>query len=138
MDINIRIIIYSKSIIKELLLTELVTDYGFITNLNFNYITNINLDSKKNNNSIQKSIFKQVEDLDKNQKEKEKFYTEDKENKGVKLVFKNKNLIMKYIEEKFEQDDYLQLNKLESAFNSSLINTFYYYSNKIINSKDND
>ena len=138
-NINKDQILYSKSILYELLSTEQVNDdYGFITNLNFNYITNINLDSKKNNNSIQKSIFKQVEDLDKNQKEKEKFYTEDKENKNIKLVFKNKNLIMKYIEEKFEQDDYLQLNKLESAFNSSLINTFYYYSNKIINSKDND
>ena len=36
-------ILYTESIIKELLSTELVSDYGFITNLNFNYLTNINL-----------------------------------------------------------------------------------------------
>ena len=43
---------------------------------------------------------------------------------------------MKNIEEKFEQDDYLQLNNLESSFNNSLINAFYNYLNKIILSKN--
>ena len=131
-------ILYSKSILYELLSTELVNDYGFISNLNFNYTSNINLDSKKKNNSIQKAIFKKAEELSKNKRTNEKYYTEDEEDKNIKLVFKNKNLIMKVVEEKFEQDDYLQLNKLESSFNTTLINSFYNYSKKIINSKNNE
>ena len=52
-------ILYTKSIIKELLSTELVTDYGFITNLNFNYITNINLNKEKNiKNDKKKKLWK--------------------------------------------------------------------------------
>ena len=126
-------ILYTKSILYELLSTEFINDYGFITNLNFNYLTNINLDNKNKINPIQKAIFKQVEDIEKkDKKNREKLYTEDDENPTFKLVWKNKNLIMKNIEEKFEQDDYLQLNKLESSFNSSLINAYYNYLNKII------
>ena len=56
---------------------------------------------------------------------------------NIKIVFKNKNLIMKKLEEKFEQDDYLNLSKLESSFNTTLINSFYNYTKKIINEESN-
>ena len=125
-------ILYTKSIIKELLSTELVDDYGFITNLNFNYITNINLNKQgTNKNYIQLAIFKKVEEMAKN-KSDENFNIDD-----IKIVFKNKNIIMKTIEEKFEQDDYLNLKKLESAFNNTLINSFYNYIKRIVANKEN-
>ena len=134
-------ILYTKSIIQELLSTELISDYGFITNLNFNYMTNIslkNVNEKKNN--IQGAIFKKVEEIGKkkvdenniDQNMKEKFNIDN-----IKIVFKNKNLIMKKLEEKFEQDDYLNLNKLESSFNTTLINSFYNYTKKIISEELN-
>ena len=53
----------------------------------------------------------------------------------IKIVFKNKNIIMKIIEENFEQDDYLNLKKLESAFNNILINSFYNYTKRILANK---
>ena len=131
-------IIYSRSIIYELLSTELVNDYGFITNLNFNYITVINLNNKKKNNPIQNAIFKQIgkiEKNDKNLKKKVMIYDDidkEDENSNYKLVWKNKNLIMRRIEEKFEQDDYLNLDKLKSSFNTSLINNYYNYLKRIL------
>jgi hypothetical protein len=120
-----------KSIVKELLSTELVEDYGLITNLNFNYMTNINLGE---NNYVQKAIFKKVEEM------KKKQFKEGRGNKdlnidNIKIVFKNKNIIMKKIEEKFEQDDYLNLNKLDSYFNNTLINSYYNYMKRIITDK---
>ncbi len=54
---------------------------------------------------------------------------------NIKIIFKNKNIIMKKIEEKFEQDDYLNLNKLDSYFNTTLINSFYNYTKRIISNK---
>ena len=136
-------IIYSKSIIYELLSTELVNDYGFMTNLNFNYITDINLNNKKKNNPIKKAIFKQIEEIEKSDKKikkKVKIFDNDNnddnednnENSTIKLVWKNKNLIMKVIEDKFEQDDYLNLDKLKSSFNKSLIDNYYNYLNRIV------
>ena len=123
-------IFYTKSIIKELLSTELVDDYGLITNLNFNYITNINLnENKQNKNYIQSAIFKRVEEMMKNKMD------ENLNINDIKIVFKNKNIIMKIIEEKFEQDDYLNLKKLESAFNDILINSFYNYIKRILANK---
>ena len=131
MNENKEQILYTKSIIKELLSTELINDYGLITNLNFNYITNINIDKK---NYIKKAIFKKVEEMKKSQ------ISNNKENRNlnidnIKIVFKNKNIIMKKIEEKFEQDDYLNLNKLDSYFNTTLINSFYNYTKRIISNK---
>ena len=38
---------------------------------------------------------------------------------------------MQRIEEKFEQDDYLKLNKLESSFNFFLVDTCYNYLKRI-------
>ena len=126
-------ILYTKGIVKELLSTELINDYGLITNLNFNYITNINIDKK---NYIKKAIFKKVEEMKKSQISN----NNNKENRNlnidnIKIVFKNKNIIMKKIEEKFEQDDYLNLNKLDSYFNTTLINSFYNYTKRIISNK---
>ena len=131
MNENKEQILYTKGIIKELLSTELIDDYGLITNLNFNYITNINIDKK---NYIKKAIFKKVEEMKKSQ------ISNNKENRNlnidnIKIIFKNKNIIMKKIEEKFEQDDYLNLNKLDSYFNTTLINSFYNYTKRIISNK---
>ena len=119
-------IIYTKSIIYELLSTEFINDYGFITNLNFNYLTDINLKTKKGNNPIQIALFKQI----KNKKSEDT--DEDKDYSSIKLIWKSKNLIMKSLEEKFEQDDYLNLDKLKSAFNSSIINNYYNYLSRIL------
>ena len=138
-NINKEQILYTKSILYELLSTEFINDYGLITNLNFNYLTNINLDNKNKKNPIQNSIFQQVDEIEKKDNYyPEKIYTDDEDNPTIKLVWKYKNLIMKNIEEKFEQDDYLQLNKLQSFFNTSLIDIFYNYSKKIITSKENN
>ena len=92
MNENKEQILYTKGIIKELLSTELINDYGLITNLNFNYITNINIDKK---NYIKKAIFKKVEEMKKSQ-----ISNNNKENRNlnidnIKIVFKNKNIIMK-------------------------------------------
>ena len=57
---------------------------------------------------------------------------DDFDGENIKIIFKNKNLVMKKLEEKFEQDDYLNLSKLESHFNSALINSFYNYAKKIM------
>ena len=124
-------ILYTKGIVKELLSTELIDDYGLITNLNFNYITNINIDKK---NYIKNAIFKKVEEMQKSQ------ISNKTENRNlnidnIKIVFKNKNIIMKKLEEKFEQDDYLNLGKLDSYFNTTLINSFYNYTKRILTDK---
>ena len=52
-------------------------------------------------------------------------------NELIKLIYKKKSQIMEKIEEKFDQDDYLQLKKLEISFNSFLINIYYNYLKKI-------
>ena len=134
-------ILYTESIIKELLSTELVSDYGFITNLNFNYLTNINLNINSNkNNYIQQAIFIKVQEI-KSIKMKNPIFPDNKrkdiDEENIKIVFKNKNLIMKKIEDKFEQDDYLNIGKLESAFNTTLIYSFYNYAKKIITDESN-
>ena len=125
--------LYTKSIIYELLSSELIGDYGLVTNLDFNYYTNINVNSKKKDSAIQKGIFRQMFDLEIKNK-KLNFLNENKnnENSEINLVWKNKNLIMKAIETKFEQDDYIQLDKLDSAFNNYLKNGFYNYIKKVL------
>ena len=125
--------LYTKSIIYELLSSELIGDYGLVTNLDFNYYTNINVNSKKKDSAIQKGIFRQMFDLEIKNK-KLNFLNENKNNENyeINLVWKNKNLIMKAIETKFEQDDYIQLDKLDSAFNNYLKNGFYNYIKKVL------
>lgn len=126
-DINKDQILYTKSIIYELLSSELINDFGLITNWNFNYLTNINIDSKNNNNSIQKGIFKQAFII---KKSEQNFIFDKKDENILKFVWKHKSLVMENIELKFEQDDYLQLKKLESYFNNFLIDGYYYYLKK--------
>jgi hypothetical protein len=120
-------ILYTKSIIYELLSTELINDYGFVTNLNFNYLTNINLNSKGKNSTIQKGIFKQALNL---RKKEQRLILDKKDENIMKFVWKHKNFVMENIEPKFEQDEYLQLKKLESYFNNFLINGYYNYLKK--------
>ena len=120
-------IINTKSIIYELLSSELINDSGFVTNLNFNYLTNINLNSKGKNNAIQKGIFKQALNL---KKKEQKLILDKKDENIMKFVWKHKNLVMENIELKFEQDEYLQLKQLESYFNNFLINGYYNYLKK--------
>ena len=125
--------LYTKSIIYELLSSELIDDYGLITNLNFNYFTNINLNSKTKDSAIQKGIFRPMMELEiKNKKFKFLYENISNENSEIKLVWKNKNLIMKAIETKFEQDDYIQLDKLDYAFNNYLKNGYYNYIKKVL------
>jgi len=120
-------ILYTKSIIYELLSSELINDFGFVTNLNFKYLSNINLNSKGKNSAIQKGIFKQALNL---KKKELKLISDKKDENIMKFVWKQKNLVMENIELKFEQDDYLQLKKLELYFNNFLINGYYNYLKK--------
>ena len=55
-------------------------------------------------------MFKRVEEMGKNEINDNLFFDNNKEEfniDNIKIIFKNKNLIMKRIEENFEQDDYL-------------------------------
>ena len=79
--------------------------------------------------------------MKKNNKKKnifDKNIIDDFDGENIKIIFKNKNLVMKKLEEKFEQDDYLNLSKLESYFNETLINSFYNYTKKIITEESNN
>ena len=133
-------LISTKSIIYEFLSTEMVTDYGLITNINFNYLTTNNLDSKDKNNCVQNGVFNLINKnrIINNELDEEKLNINININKtnhdndfNTKLIIKNINYIMQRIEEKFEQDDYLKLNKLESSFNFFLIDTCYNYLKRI-------
>ena len=129
-------VISTKSIIYEFLSTEMVTDCGLITNINFNYLTTNNLDSKDKNNSVQIGVFNLIKKnrIINNELEEEELNLNKNNHDNdfnTKLIIKNINNIMELIEEKFEQDDYLKLNKLESSFNFFLIDTCYNYLKRI-------
>ena len=131
-------LISTKSIIYEFLSTEMVTDYGLITNINFKYLTTNNLDSKDKNNCVQNGVFNLINknriinnELDEEELNININKTNHDNNFNTKLIIKNINYIMQRIEEKFEQDDYLKLNKLESSFNFFLIDTCYNYLKRI-------
>ena len=134
-------LISTKSIIYEFLSTEMVIDYGLITNINFEYIIAGNLDSKDKNNCVQNGIFnlilkKEIIDFDLYEEEElniNKSYHDNEFN--TKFVLKNRNPIIERIEEKFEQDDYLKLNKLDSSFNFFLIDTCFNYMKRIESEK---
>ena len=128
----------TKNILYELLSTENLSDYGLVMNLNFKYITNINADIKEN--SIQNALFKNVinkikgNKINNNEEEEESemnyndifFYIKDgDEKRNVKLILKKKNELMEVFKNKFENDDYLDINKIESSFNFFLINSYY-------------
>jgi hypothetical protein len=129
-------LIATKSIIYEFLSTEMVTDYGFITNINFKYLTTNNLDSKDKNNCVQNGVINLINKNSKiyNDLEEEELNinkTNLDNDFNTKLIIKNINYITQRIEEKFEQDDNLKLNKLESSFNCFLIDTYYNYLKRI-------
>ena len=107
----------TKNILYELLSTENVSDYGLVMNLNFKYISDINADNKEN--SIQNALFKNVNN------------DKDDENKKIKLILKKNNELMEIFKSKFEGDDYLNSNKIESSFNFFLINSYYKYLKQI-------
>ena len=55
---------------------------------------------------------------------------DDKEN--IKLILKQKNELMEMFKSKFENDDYMNFNKIESSFNFYLINSYYKYLKQIV------
>ena len=140
----------TKNILYELLSTENISDYGLVMNLNFKYISNINADNKEN--SIQNTLFMNVFDKKrrKNKKEDNKESEENEENENnininnifftskdgdekqnVKLIMKKRNELMEVFKNKFEGDDFLNFNKIESTFNFFLVNSYYKYMKQI-------
>lgn len=129
----------TQNILYELLSTENISDYGLIMNLNFKYVSNINAEFKEN--SIQHALFKNVINKMKGKNEEKEsdinyndifFIIKDGDEKqNVKLVLKKKNELMEYFKSKFECDDYININKIESSFNFFLINSYYKYLKQI-------
>ena len=54
------------------------------------------------------------------------------EKHNIKLILKQKNELMEMFKNKFEADDYINFNKIESSFNFYLINSYYKYLKQII------
>ena len=123
----------TKNILYELLSTENISDYGLISNLNFKYITNIKAELKEN--SIQNAMFINVinkmkgKNDDMNESELNVndvffFLKDGDEKKNIKLILKKKNELMEYLKFKFESDDYINYNRVESSFNFFLVNSY--------------
>ena len=121
---DIKQIRLTENLLIELISTECINDYGLITNFNFEYITNIKSDSKKN--SIKYTIFENIKNLNDLEEENKL-----KEENVKKLVLKRKNVLLDIFKNKLESDDYLNYNKLNSAFNFFLVNSYYKYSKQI-------
>ena len=119
----------TQNILYELISTECIADYGLITNFNFKYVTNIKTDSKKN--SIQYTMFENVKNKNIKIKDFTKGENDDYENEIKKLILKNKNILIDIYKNRFESDDFLNYNKLDSSFNFFLINSYYKYYRQI-------
>ena len=120
----------TKNILIELISTEFIGDYGLITNFDFKYVTNINADSKKY--SIKYTIFENITN-NKNQKLKNLKNEKDIKNEQIKkLVLKEKNVLLDIFKYSFEEDDYLNYNRINIAFNFFLINSYYKYSRNLL------
>ena len=119
----------TQNILNELISTECIADYGLITNFNFKYVSNIKADLKKN--SIKYTMFENIKNRQNKNKENinEEFDNDDIPVK--KLVLKRKNVLIEIFKNRFESDDFLNYNKLESAFNFFLINSYYKYYRQI-------
>ena len=137
----------TQNILYELLSTENISDYGLIVNLNFKYISNIKAEIKEN--SIQNALIKNVlnrmkgKNQDLNESENINFNDEflilnDDEKQNIKLILKRKNELVELFKNKFESDNYININKIESSFNFFLINSYYKYLNQIILEGNND
>ena len=114
----------TKNLLTELISTECIGDYGLITNFKFGYITNIKADSKKN--SIKHTIFENIKNVND--------IKEDNNINNVatkKLILKRKNKLLGIFKRKFEADDYLNYNKINSTFIFFLVNSYYKYSKQI-------
>ena len=120
----------TKNILIELISTEFIGDYGLITNFDFKYVTNINAASKKY--SIKYTMFEKIAN-NKNQKLKNLKNEKDIKNEQIKkLVLKEKNVLLDIFKYSFEEDDYLNYNKINVAFNFFLINSYYKYSRNLL------
>ena len=115
----------TKNILIELISSECIGDYGLITNFNFGYITNIKAESKKN--SIKYTIFENI----KNANDIKVDNNNNKNGYIKKLILKRKNVLLDIFKNKFEGDDYLNYNKLNSAVNFFLVNSYYKYTKQI-------
>ena len=128
----------TRNILFELLSTENISDYGLVTNLNFKYVSNIKAESKCN--SIQNAIFINsiYKRLGKNQELDENDIYDaflsiknGEEKKNLKLILKKKSELLEFFKNKFESDDYIIFNKIESSFNFFLVNAYYKYLKQI-------
>ena len=119
----------TQNILYELISTECIVDYGLITNFNFKYVSNIKADSKKN--SIKYTMFENIKNKQNKKKENEKEEFDNDEIPVKKLVLKRKNVLIDIFKNRFESDDFLNYNKLDSAFNFFLINSYYKYYRQI-------
>ena len=126
----------TKNILYELLSTENIFDYGLVTNFNFNYISKLNSDNI--NNSIQNAFFYNIINKKMSKNESNINITDiiyinkiEEEDINIKLVLKKENKLMKNFKNKFENDNYLNDDKIESSFNFYLINSFYKYLKQI-------
>ena len=141
---NQQLIIFTQSVIYELLSTEKIESQGVISNFKFKYITNINFNPKKENSSIKNSMFAFIEkshnlethftyNINNNNNRNNDILIEGENKKdNIKIIWKEKNKILEDFENNFENDDYLKKDKLNSAFDSYLINAYYKYLKKII------
>jgi Glu-tRNA(Gln) amidotransferase subunit E-like FAD-binding protein len=134
----------TQSVIFELLSTECTNDnFGLITNINFKYITNININSKINKNSIKNSMFSfadnEMKQLKQDIFEKKFILIEDENiNDDIRIIWKEKNIVLEEFENNFENDDYLKKEKLKEVFDSFLVNTYYKYLKKILSNSSED
>ena len=125
----------TQNILYELISTECINDYGLITNFNFKYISNIKVDSKKN--SIQYTMFENIKNKNMKNKDSTKGENDEDDAKIRKLILKRKNILMNIFKNRIESDDFLNYNKLDSAFNFFLINSYYKYLRQIACEKNN-
>ena len=131
----------TQNILYELLSTENISDYGLISNLNFKYVSNIKAELKEN--SIQNALFINVinkmkgkkDDLNDSQININDVFLilkDGDEKQNIKLILKQKNELMEYLKFKFESDDYINYNRIESSFNFFLVNSYYKYLKQIV------
>ena len=131
----------TQNILYELLSTENISDYGLISNLNFKYISNIKAEFKEN--CIQHAMFKNVinkmkgindylNESELNINDVFLMMKDGDEKQNIKLILKQKNELMELFKNKFEEDDYINFNKIESSFKFFLINSYYKYLKQII------
>ena len=71
------------------------------------------------------------ENIIKDKKQNLKDEKDIKNEKSKKLVLKGKNILLNILKNSFEEDDYLNYNKLNIAFSFFLINSYYRYSRRI-------